>query len=98
MSLYPGGRFKQPGNVFIDSVDTNALADSLALAIENELKKYHQSIKGKPLPAVGEKDRRILFVAIARGVLGYLSQKQAQITVPADGGVSVNMNVNMNEP
>jgi hypothetical protein len=78
MSLYPGGR-KQDGANFVDALDDAALADSMALAIENAMKQYHLSIKSQPLPATGERDRRLLFVSIARGVLGYLKDHQSVI-------------------
>ena len=98
MSLYPGGR-KQVGAGFVDALDDDALANSMALAMENAMKQYHQSIKNQPLPAQGERDRRLLFVSIARGVLGYLKDHQAAIS--AHVGVqtgTVNLGVDMDKP
>jgi hypothetical protein len=46
---------------------------SLAEAIENAMKAEWQTVKGEPMPDTDPKDRRILFVAIAQGVLGYLN-------------------------
>ena len=53
--------------------DTGGFSDSMAKAIEDAMKDEWQRVKDEPLPApLGEEDRRILFVAIARGVLNYL--------------------------
>lgn len=49
---------------------------SLAEAIENAMKAEWQAVKGEPMPDTDPTDRRILFVAIARGVLGYLEAHQ----------------------
>jgi hypothetical protein len=66
----------------------DAIATSLAQAIEDamqdEWKFYHG---GESLPDQGTQDRLIMFKAVARGVLGYLEQHQAEIgTTPSDGG------------
>ena len=95
MPLFPGGR-KQQGPIVVDSLDDDALANSMALAMEDAMKHYHQSIKNQPLPATGERDRRLLFVSIARGVLGYLVANQASITASVGGeSGTVNLGVNM---
>lgn len=97
MPLYPGGR-KPQGLGFVDSLDNEALADSMALAMEDAMKQYHQSIKNQPLPATGERDRRLLFVSIARGVLGYLRNHQASISASVGGeNGTVNLGVNMDQ-
>ncbi len=96
MSLYPGGR-KAKNNTFVDALDDSALASSMALAMENAMKQYHQSIKNEPLPSQGERDRRLLFVSIARGVLGYLKDHQNVIATSLQNG-SVNLNVDMDKP
>ncbi len=98
MNLFPGGR-KQQGLMFVDSLDNEALANSMALAMENAMKQYHQSIKHQPLPAAGERDRRLLFVSIARGVLGYLNDRQAAIsaTIGVQTG-TVDLGVDMDQP
>ncbi len=51
----------------------NDFADSMAKAIEDALKTEWAQVKGEALPSTGEEDRRLLFVAIAQGVLRYLS-------------------------
>jgi hypothetical protein len=47
-------------------------ADSMAQAMENALKIEYQALKGEPLPAMGEEDRRMLLAAIAQGVVRHL--------------------------
>ena len=98
MSLYPGGR-KKVGASFVDALDDEALANSMALAMEDAMKQYHQSIKNQPLPDAGERDRRLLFVSIARGVLEYLRGHQAAISTkvgPQTG--TVNLGIDMDKP
>ncbi|NML16830.1 hypothetical protein [Azohydromonas caseinilytica] len=58
----------------------NDLEDSLAGAIEAAMQAEWHAAKGQFLPdgAAGQ-DRRILFVAIAKGVLGYLEAHQAEL-------------------
>lgn len=58
----------------------NDFSNSMAEAIETAMKQEWHAVKGEWLPApLGEEDRRILFVAVARGVLGYLKAHQADI-------------------
>lgn len=71
MSLYPGGR-KQVGAAFVAAVDDPAQLDSMALAIETHFNDLFLQLKGKAVPDALKEDRRILFTAIARGVLDYL--------------------------
>jgi hypothetical protein len=46
--------------------------DSMAEAMENALAQEYQKLKGEGLPDVGEEDRRMLFTAIAQGVVRHL--------------------------
>ena len=55
---------------------TADIADSMAEAIEVALQQEWPLAQGVPLPADGLLERRILFVAIARGVLQYLKDHQ----------------------
>jgi len=66
-----------------------AFSGSLAEAIENAMKAEWQAVKGEPMPDTDPKDRRILFVAIAQGVLGYLNAhaNDAINTIEFDTGV-----------
>jgi hypothetical protein len=57
------------------SLDVGELTD----AIMEALGKEWQRAKGAPLPAAGVEDRRILFAAVARGLLEYLESKQQQL-------------------
>jgi hypothetical protein len=49
-------------------------SDSLAAAIEHALEVEWELVKGETLPADGQADRRLLFVAIAQGIVRYLSE------------------------
>jgi hypothetical protein len=60
----------KPGHVLTD------FAGSMAAAMENALKEEWQVVKGVPLPEAGQEDRRLLLVAIARGLLRYLEENQ----------------------
>lgn len=76
MTLYPGGPRLVDGKYVLDDF---ALQDTLAEAIEEEMADLFLKLKEKPLPEVGKEDRRLLFVAIARGVLKYLEAHQEDI-------------------
>lgn len=52
------------------------ITDSMAEAIEIALQQEWPLARGVPLPTDGLQERRILFVAIARGVLQYLKDHQ----------------------
>lgn len=53
--------------------------NSMAAAIEAAMAAEWQTVKGFPLSDTGKEDRHILFVAIARGVLGYLQANQNSV-------------------
>ncbi len=76
MTLYPGGPRLVDEDYVLDDI---AVQDTVAEAIEEEMADLFQKLKGKPLPEVGKDDRRLLFVAIARGVLKYLEAHQEDI-------------------
>lgn len=63
-------------------------AGSMAAYIEQAMRNEWQAVKGTPLPSsLGEEDRRILFAAVAQGVLKYLYDHRADIaTTTANGG------------
>jgi len=90
MTLFPGGP-RQVGGQYV--LDDTALQDTLAKAIEEEMADVFQKVKGISLPDVGKDDRRLLFVAIARGVLKYLEAHQhdvlASVTISHTTGPSV---------
>ncbi len=60
------------------SLDGNALADSLAGAMDKAMADVYKTMKGVDLPAAGLEDRRMLFVAIAEGMLTYLKENEDQ--------------------
>ncbi len=101
MSLYPGA----PRLVETHSVlDDTALQDSMALAMDNAMKQLYQDLKGKVMPDSNPEDRRMLFTAIARGILQYLNDHQGVLraSVTVDGTATTytvrnfNLDVTMN--
>lgn len=54
-------------------------ANSMAQAIEQAMQEEWQAAKGVPLPSQGQGDRRLLFVAVARGMLRYLKAHQDEV-------------------
>ena len=106
MSLYPGApRLTNPNAPPADRryvLDDTALAESMAKAIEDAMDNVFHTLKGTHLPEAGKEDRRLLFVAISRGVLQYLSDHQvtmhttvAMNSAPPRTG-SIDLNVTMN--
>ena len=58
----------------------NDLGDSMAAAIDAAMQEEWQAAHGAPLPGgPGELDRRILFAAVAKGVLRYLHAHRADL-------------------
>jgi hypothetical protein len=58
----------KPGSV-------NDMTDSMAQMISDFMEtEWQAAYPGDTLPNLGKRDREILFVAIAKGVLGYLHQ------------------------
>lgn len=56
------------------------LADSMAGAIDAAMQEEWHAAKGQPLPeGLGREDRRILFAAVAKGVLRYLHAHRADL-------------------
>ena len=51
-------------------------AESMAATIEAEFEAAWRSVYGRDLPSAGTRQRRIFFVAMARGVLRYLEAHQ----------------------
>jgi hypothetical protein len=97
MSLYPGAPQKvkdQIGNVVKDpttgkeiyALDDKALEQSMAKAIEDAMADVFEKVNGTPLPASGQEDRRVLFVALSRGILKYLQDHQKTIVATQDQG------------
>ncbi len=74
MSLKAGYARRNSNNKVV--IDDTAIVDSMAGYIDDAMKDIYLTMKGTPLKDEGAEDRRILFVAIARGVLKYLEQHQ----------------------
>jgi hypothetical protein len=87
MSLNPG-RQQTPDDA-ANGVDP--FTGSMTEAIENEFKAEWGRMKKTPLPQADPTDSRILYVAIARGVLAYLAAHHDDMVngitldVPGDG-------------
>lgn len=62
-------------------------AAGMAHYMEEAMKREWQAVKGHPLPSgMGETDRKILFAAIAQGVLRYLEDNLVKLaTTTVDG-------------
>jgi hypothetical protein len=90
MSLYPGAPRLDENNRHV--LDDLALQQSMALAIEEAMSDVFQKVKGTPVPEVGKEDRRLLFVAVSRGVLKYLDSHQVTMnTTPGSVDLMVTM-------
>jgi hypothetical protein len=53
----------------------------MAAAIENAFRDEQLARKGTELPDTSKEERRMLFAAIARGVLGYLHDNQSDLKI-----------------
>jgi hypothetical protein len=106
MSLYPGApRLINPDDPPGEHryvLDDTALEESMAKIIEEEMTNVFGLVKGTPLPDSGKEDRRLLYVAISRGVLKCLRDHQVSMstTVATNGGPPrtgrIDLNVTMN--
>lgn len=80
MSLYPGApRWDDEEEKWV--LDDVALENSMAQAMEDAMKDVYEKIKGKILPERGKDDRRLLFVAIAQGVVKHLKEQEQAFQV-----------------
>jgi hypothetical protein len=66
------------------TTSASEFASSMAAAIENALKEEYQNVKGESLPTAGQVDRRMLFAAIAQGVVRHLHDNASSIKVAVD--------------
>lgn len=69
------------------------VANDLANAIMDQLDDAWQIVKGEPIPSPPGDDARIMFLAIARGLLRYMEQHQNETikSIALGGGSSVNV-------
>jgi hypothetical protein len=66
------------GQLKAGSIDD--MANSMAEAIDNAMQAaWPAANNGQSLPDQGKRDRQVLFVAIANGVLGYLQNNLAAL-------------------
>jgi len=95
MSLYSGAVRSVNGKYVLD---TTALSDSMAQAMDDAMVDAYQKLKGSALPDKGKDDRRMLFVAVARGLLTYLKDHENEIfaamKLTPGGGVAIDNQVN----
>jgi hypothetical protein len=57
---------------------------SMAEAIENALAREYEAVKAEPFPSYGVEDRRMLFTAIAQGVIKHLTENMSAFTVSVE--------------
>lgn len=62
-----------------------SFADSMAEEMEKALNQVREEEGMSALPT-GDRDRRMLFIAIARGVINHLQKKQEGLTVSVTDG------------
>lgn len=77
------------------------VANDLANAMVDQLDEAWQIVKGEPFPGGSRDDARIMFLAVARGLLIYMEQHQndAVSTIALGGGAAVNVTaLNLNIP
>jgi hypothetical protein len=63
------------------SLNDEKFRNSMAQSIEQEFISAWTAVYGRPLPERGEKERRIIFLAISRGILKYLDENADSIQV-----------------
>jgi hypothetical protein len=80
---HPGLKKLKAGTV----ANPTEFAASMAQYMEEAMKREWQAVKGRPLPAfIGEQDRKILFAAVAQGVIHFLTHNLARLeTTEVDG-------------
>jgi len=76
MSLKPGN-IRYDGKKYV--VDENAIADSMARKMDEEMKRLYSQMYNRSMTRKGEADRRLFFVAISRGILRYLKEKEGEL-------------------
>ena len=71
------------------------VATAMAEAMVNQLGVAWQQVKGVPMPAGDLNDARIMFLAVARGLLVYLDEQQNDMvnSIQFSGGSAINVDV-----
>ena len=69
------------------------VANDLANAMVDQLDEAWQIVKGEPFPGGSRDDAKVMFLAIARGLLSYMEQHQNDTikTIALGGGSAVNV-------
>lgn len=69
------------------------VANDLANAMADQLDEAWQIVKGEPFPGGSKDDAKVMFLAIARGLLIYMEQHQNDTikTIALGGGSNVNV-------
>ena len=69
------------------------VANDLANAMVDQLDEAWQIVKGEPFPGGSRDDAKIMFLAVARGLLIYMEQHQNDTikTIALGGGSAVNV-------
>ena len=58
------------------STNIDEIAEEIAHDIDQALADEFQKVKGIELPSEGQEDRRMLFIAIAKGIVSYFSRNE----------------------
>jgi hypothetical protein len=69
------------------------VANDLANAMVDQLDEAWQIVKGEPFPGGSRDDAKVMFLAVARGLLIYMEQHQNDTikTIALGGGSAVNV-------
>lgn len=67
------------------SLNEDKFEDSMAEAIEEEFNSVWNAFYNRSLPERGKEERRIIFLAISRGILRYLDENADSIQVKRHG-------------
>ncbi len=66
------------------TTSASEFASSMAAAMERALEEEYHNVKGESLPTAGRIDRRMLFAAIAQGVVRHLHDNAVSFKVAVD--------------
>jgi hypothetical protein len=84
----------KPGTV----TPTQAFNSSLAERIEHAFMAELLAVKGEPPPKIGVDERRMLFAAIAQGIVAFLRDQESAFTVAVEGASGVTASVSVQAP
>jgi hypothetical protein len=84
----------KPGTV----TPAQAFDSSLAEQIEHAFMAELLAVKGEPAPKIGVDERRMLFAAIAQGVVAFLRNQESAFEVAVQGASGVTASVSIQAP